>query len=104
VLGRLRHRTPGLVAGHELTAAPGTQQGLHLVVDDIAAARDQLIARGVQVGEIRCTAGGSPASTPVGVATYRSPSSPIPTATCGCCKKSAPDGMRRKETSDGTTR
>jgi catechol 2,3-dioxygenase-like lactoylglutathione lyase family enzyme len=43
----------GLVAGHELTAAPGSQQGLHLVVDDIAAARDELIARGMPVGEIR---------------------------------------------------
>jgi hypothetical protein len=94
----------GLVAGHELTAAPGSQQALHLVVDDIAVARDQLIARGVQVGEIRYTAGGSPASTPVGAATYRSPSSLTPTATCGCRKKSDPDRTRRKETRDGTTR
>ena len=35
-----------------VTAAPGSQRGLHLVVDDIAAARSELIARGVLVGEI----------------------------------------------------
>lgn len=44
----------GLGAGRDfIMAPPGSRQGLHLVVDDIAAARDQLIARGVQVGEIR---------------------------------------------------
>jgi catechol 2,3-dioxygenase-like lactoylglutathione lyase family enzyme len=36
-----------------VTAAPGSQRGLHLVVEDIAAARDELIARGVSVSEIR---------------------------------------------------
>jgi len=36
-----------------VTAAPGSQRGLHLVVEDIAAARSALIARGVQVDEIR---------------------------------------------------
>jgi catechol 2,3-dioxygenase-like lactoylglutathione lyase family enzyme len=36
-----------------VTAAPGAQRGLHLAVDDLAAARDELIARGVDVGEIR---------------------------------------------------
>jgi catechol 2,3-dioxygenase-like lactoylglutathione lyase family enzyme len=39
--------------GPLVTAAPGSPRGLHLVVGDIVAARDQLIARGVQVGEIR---------------------------------------------------
>jgi hypothetical protein len=34
-------------------APPGSQHGLHLVVADITAARDELITRGVQVGEIR---------------------------------------------------
>jgi catechol 2,3-dioxygenase-like lactoylglutathione lyase family enzyme len=32
-------------------SAPGTYQGLHLVVDDIVAARDELVGRGVQVTE-----------------------------------------------------
>lgn len=36
-----------------VTAAPGSQRGLHLVVADIAAARDELVQRGVEVGEIR---------------------------------------------------
>ena len=31
--------------------APGTYQGLHLVVDDIEAARAELVARGVDVSE-----------------------------------------------------
>lgn len=34
-------------------AAPGSARGLHLVVTDIAAARDELNARGVEVGGIR---------------------------------------------------
>lgn len=32
-------------------AAPGTYQGLHLVVDDIEAARAELVGRGVEVSE-----------------------------------------------------
>lgn len=35
-----------------VTAPPGAQRGMHLAVDDLAAARDELIARGVDVGEI----------------------------------------------------
>lgn len=34
-------------------AEPGSVQGLHLVVSDIAAARDELRARGADVSEIR---------------------------------------------------
>lgn len=34
-------------------AAPGSVRGLHLVVTDIVAARDELTARGVEVSEIR---------------------------------------------------
>lgn len=41
-----------------MTAPPGSQRGLHLVVADIAAARDELIARGVAVGEIQHMANG----------------------------------------------
>ena len=34
------------------SAAPGSAQGLYLIVSDIEAARDELIARGVEVGEV----------------------------------------------------
>jgi catechol 2,3-dioxygenase-like lactoylglutathione lyase family enzyme len=34
------------------SAAPGSAQGLYLIVSDIAAARDQLAARGAQVSEV----------------------------------------------------
>ncbi len=34
------------------TAAPGSAQGLYLVVTDILAAHDQLVARGVRVSEV----------------------------------------------------
>src|SRR3954469_20564948 len=34
-------------------AEPGTVRGLHLVVVDIVAARDELVARGAEIGEIR---------------------------------------------------
>jgi catechol 2,3-dioxygenase-like lactoylglutathione lyase family enzyme len=40
--------------GVGITAAPpGSAQGLHLVVSDIVAARDGLVRRGVEVGEVR---------------------------------------------------
>ncbi|MDQ2814057.1 MAG: VOC family protein [Actinomycetota bacterium] len=35
------------------SAAPGSAQGLHLVVSDIVAARAELTERGVAVGEVR---------------------------------------------------
>lgn len=34
-------------------AAPGSYRGTHLVVDDIEAARGELVGRGVEVSEIR---------------------------------------------------
>jgi catechol 2,3-dioxygenase-like lactoylglutathione lyase family enzyme len=34
-------------------AAPGSAKGLHLVVSDIVAARDELVGRGVEVGDVR---------------------------------------------------
>ena len=40
------------------TAEPGSQQGLHLVVPDIMAARSELVERGVEVGEVRHIADG----------------------------------------------
>ncbi|QNE35897.1 VOC family protein [Leifsonia shinshuensis] len=35
------------------TPSDGTVSGLHLVVDDIAAVRDELVSRGAEIGEIR---------------------------------------------------
>ena len=40
------------------TAAPGSAEGLYLVVDDIEAARAELIEHGVQVSEVFHDAGG----------------------------------------------
>jgi catechol 2,3-dioxygenase-like lactoylglutathione lyase family enzyme len=40
------------------TAAPGSVQGLHLVVSDIEAAHAELVERGVEMGEIFHDAGG----------------------------------------------
>ena len=39
-------------------AAPGSVRGLHLVVDGIERARDELIGRGVDVGEVQDVGGG----------------------------------------------
>ncbi|MEA3059285.1 MAG: hypothetical protein QOE50_697 [Sphingomonadales bacterium] len=41
------------------TAAPGSVQGLQVVVADVQAAHDQLVARGVDVGEVQVLAWGS---------------------------------------------
>jgi len=42
-----------VICGRNVTAAaPGSAQGLYLIVSDIKAARDELLARGVEVGEI----------------------------------------------------
>jgi catechol 2,3-dioxygenase-like lactoylglutathione lyase family enzyme len=40
------------------TAAPGSVQGLYLVVDDVEAARDDLVGRGIDVSEVYHDAGG----------------------------------------------
>jgi catechol 2,3-dioxygenase-like lactoylglutathione lyase family enzyme len=40
------------------TAAPGSAQGLHLIVSDIVAVRAQLLAQGIEVGEPFYDAGG----------------------------------------------
>ena len=34
-------------------ATPGAYRGMHLVVDDIVAARDELVGRGVEVSDVR---------------------------------------------------
>jgi catechol 2,3-dioxygenase-like lactoylglutathione lyase family enzyme len=42
-----------VIFGKNVTAAaPGSAQGLYLVVSDIKAARDELLSRGVEVGEV----------------------------------------------------
>jgi catechol 2,3-dioxygenase-like lactoylglutathione lyase family enzyme len=47
-----------VIFGKNVTpAAPGSAQGLYLVVSDIEATRNQLLARGVEVGEIFHDAG-----------------------------------------------
>ncbi|PNY80969.1 VOC family protein [Deinococcus koreensis] len=60
--------------------APGSMQGLQLVVRDVRAARDELLARGVQVGEIQVMGGPAPRpATPdealnfVGFLTFQDP-------------------------------
>jgi catechol 2,3-dioxygenase-like lactoylglutathione lyase family enzyme len=48
-----------VIFGSDVTsAAPGSAQGLYLVVDDIEAARDELAGRGVDVSEVYHDAGG----------------------------------------------
>jgi catechol 2,3-dioxygenase-like lactoylglutathione lyase family enzyme len=48
-----------VIFGKNVTeAAPGSAQGLHLIVSDIEAARDQLLRRGVEVDEPFHDAGG----------------------------------------------
>jgi catechol 2,3-dioxygenase-like lactoylglutathione lyase family enzyme len=48
-----------IIFGSEVTSsAPGSYQGLQLVVDDIDAARSELLGRGVDVSEVFHDAGG----------------------------------------------
>jgi catechol 2,3-dioxygenase-like lactoylglutathione lyase family enzyme len=48
-----------VIFGRNVTAAaPGSAQGLYLIVADIKAARDELLARGVEVSEVFHDAGG----------------------------------------------
>lgn len=48
----------GTGLGEMSDVSPGTIKGLHLVVDDIAQAREQLLQRGVDIGDIDDTGGG----------------------------------------------
>ena len=93
-----------VIFGKNVTAAPpGSAQGLYLIVSDIGAAREQLVAHGVDVSEVFHDAGGvTPAATsptclggcesavrtPRVAATARLSHSAIPTATAGCCRRS----------------
>ena len=48
-----------IIFGKNVTAAaPGSAQGLYLIVSDIAAARDELLGRGVKISEVFHDAGG----------------------------------------------
>jgi catechol 2,3-dioxygenase-like lactoylglutathione lyase family enzyme len=48
-----------VIFGKNVTAAaPGSAQGLHLIVSDIEAARDQLLRRGIEISEPFHDAGG----------------------------------------------
>jgi catechol 2,3-dioxygenase-like lactoylglutathione lyase family enzyme len=48
-----------IIFGSDVTsAAPGSAQGLYLIVEDIEAARDELAAGGVNVSEVYHDAGG----------------------------------------------
>jgi hypothetical protein len=48
-----------VIFGRNVTAAaPGSAQGLYLIVADVKAARDELLARGVEVSEVFHDAGG----------------------------------------------
>jgi len=53
-----------VIFGKNVTAAaPGSAQGLYLIVADIAAARDELLGRGVEISEVFHDAGGVHAGT-----------------------------------------
>jgi catechol 2,3-dioxygenase-like lactoylglutathione lyase family enzyme len=53
-----------VIFGRNVTAAaPGSAQGLYLVVSDIKAARDELLSRGVEISEVFHSAGGVYAGT-----------------------------------------
>jgi catechol 2,3-dioxygenase-like lactoylglutathione lyase family enzyme len=69
------------------SAEPGAYRGTHLVVEDIEAAREELVGRGVEVGAIRRRRDGSTASTRITPTTTRSPTSPTRTAIPGCSRR-----------------
>ncbi len=49
-----------IIIGNGITSAvPGSVQGLQLVVEDVARAREELLARGVEVGEVQTFPWGS---------------------------------------------
>jgi predicted enzyme related to lactoylglutathione lyase len=92
-----------VIFGKNVTAAaPGSVQGLYLIVSDIEAARDELLRRGIEISEVFHDAGGVYAGTsptflggaasavriPSIAATDRSHRSVIRTATAGCFRRS----------------
>ncbi|WP_245718770.1 VOC family protein [Micromonospora rhizosphaerae] len=88
-----------IMFGRGLTsAAPGSMQGLYLAVNDIEAARAELVGRGAEVSEVFPDAGGGMPRANLkdgslgwhrtGRATSRSPRSTTRTATAGSSKRS----------------
>ena len=93
-----------IIFGKTVTAAaPGSAQGLYLIVSDIEAARKELLGRGIQISPVFHDAGGVYAGTdepylfggsgsavriPSIAATARSPRSRIRMATAGCSRRS----------------
>src|SRR6185312_16498223 len=89
-----------VIFGKNVTpATPGSAQGLYLIVSDIAAARNEMVGRGIEINEVFHDAGGVYAGPdepylfgrlrvsgpdPSIAATARSPRSAIRTATAGC--------------------
>jgi catechol 2,3-dioxygenase-like lactoylglutathione lyase family enzyme len=79
------------------SAAPGSAQGLYLIVSDIEAARNELVAHGAEVSEVfhaealsssqRARLAAREALQPITRATARSRRSAILTVTAGCCRK-----------------
>src|SRR5262245_39308592 len=61
---RIVHYTPpgsaaSIIIGEGVTdAAPGSAQSVHFIVDDVVAAREELVSRGVEVSEVFHDAGG----------------------------------------------
>jgi catechol 2,3-dioxygenase-like lactoylglutathione lyase family enzyme len=81
------------------SAAPGSAQGLYLIVSDVAAARKDLVERGIEVSEVFhpgtpgaqfqiVSRGRISGQRPNMPPTTRSPRFVIPTATDGCFRKS----------------
>ena len=81
------------------SAAPGSVQGTLLIVDDIQAARAELVAQGADPSEVfhfdgtlrvTGTEGRLPGPDRSGAPTARGSRSAIPTATAGWCRRSPP--------------
>ena len=80
--------------GKGLTSAtPGSAQRTYLIVSDIEAARNAIVAAGIEVSEIFHFGPNGSLAVQIRntVLTARSPRSAIPTATVGCCRRSRRD-------------
>jgi len=62
-----------ILGKHVTAAAPGSAQGLYLIVSDIDAARDELIAHGVDASEVFHDAGGVYAGTDQSLSVWAAP-------------------------------
>ena len=90
-------------------ARPGSLQGLHLIVDDIEAARAELVGNGVDVSDLLPLRRSRPDAwvpSRTRATTSRSFRSPTPTGTAGWCKRSITPSSPYSEcsTTDGRVR